>query len=435
MSTEQTERLSALVGNHVWTKLQSYDKHAWSTPITWRQPIHTVYVPADKVTATLPAEWAAIGLSGLDRPLAEIALALGIPDSVAKEVAARTELKLQKEPIEDLRIDFEDGFTQLGIIGESARQAHEDQCAEAAVSSLTAFFDKKVNCAPSFAGVRIKSLSKQTRDRGLRTLVLILSGLNESGVLSRITPRQLRITLPKVRHHSEVSAFADVLDILSEELSLPFVPHFEVQVETPEAIISSNGSLEAAKLVDSARGLCLAFHYGTYDYSASLGIDAPEQSLRHPVACFAKDTLQVVASSYGVEVSDGSTNLIAAGAGDDLIKGLRNHFELVLYHLRRGIRQGWDLAPIQLVTRQLATIYYFRQNYEDAAVRLHSYLANNESAWMDEPATAKAMAGFLQRAIDCQAIDPQALIPFELGDEELLHNLALTGRPTKEAHD
>ena len=43
-------------------------------------------------------------------------------------------------------------------------------------------------------------------------------------------------------------------------------------------------------------------HYGTYDYSASLGVAAHFQSLEHPVADHAKAVMQVAAAGTGVFV-------------------------------------------------------------------------------------------------------------------------------------
>ena len=80
------------------------------------------------------------------------------------------------------------------------------------------------------------------------------------------------------------------------------------------------------------------------------------------------------------------------------------HYRLVTRHLTRGIRQGWDLHPHQLITRHLATIAYFRRDWELSARRLKAYVAGDTSEWMDEPATAKMLASFLRRAHACGAI-------------------------------
>lgn len=109
------------------------------------------------------------------------------------------------------------------------------------------------------------------------------------------------------------------------------------------------------------------------------------------------------------------------------MEGWRNHFRLVDRHLHRGIRQGWDLHPNHLVTRHLATVAYFRSNWEASAERLRAYVDGDTSQWMDEPATAKALAGYLNRAHACGAISDVELSTTTVGPDDL-HSLILTGR-------
>jgi hypothetical protein len=65
-----------------------------------RQPVHTVYVPADRFTPSVPSEWGVEALAGLDHY--GLDLDPGIEERVRRKLAA--------EPIEDLRVDFEDGY-------------------------------------------------------------------------------------------------------------------------------------------------------------------------------------------------------------------------------------------------------------------------------------------------------------------------------------
>ncbi|HST67978.1 MAG TPA: aldolase, partial [Mycobacteriales bacterium] len=69
-----------------------------------RQPVHTVYVPADRVTPGLAADWGAQALAALDG--VDLAGITGLdPDALP-----RVRAKLAAEPIEDLRVDAEDGY-------------------------------------------------------------------------------------------------------------------------------------------------------------------------------------------------------------------------------------------------------------------------------------------------------------------------------------
>ncbi|AHW62815.1 Hypothetical protein CGLY_01835 [Corynebacterium glyciniphilum AJ 3170] len=408
----------------------------WATPVTWRQPVHTVYVPAHLVVgdnapgADLPRRWASAAVDALDSygSPADLARDLGVADEHADTVGELTREKLLREPIEDLRIDFEDGFTQRDI-PQADRDADEDAMAQQAAEVLATWLSTPDSATPAFAGIRFKSFDPAVRDRGLRTLAIVLTGLAERNVLHEVLEhdrRALRLTLPKVQHHRQVDVFVDVLRAMEASLGLPEIP-FEVQVETPQAVLAADGASEPARLIDAGRGRVLSLHYGTYDYSASLGVDAAEQSMDHPVADHAKDVLQVATTAVGVELSDGSTNRIPVGTRTEILEGWRIHHNLVARHLRRGIRQGWDLHAHQLVTRHLTTIAYFRADWRLSAERLRAYIAGDTSRWMDEPATAKAMAGYLLRAHACGAVTDQEL---ELtgADHDQLRSLQVSGR-------
>src|SRR3954454_3371351 len=72
-----------------------------------RQPVHTCYVPADAVVPGLAERWGAAALEALD----EHGLPdLGLDPALVDEVLPRVRAKLATEPIEDLRVDAEDGY-------------------------------------------------------------------------------------------------------------------------------------------------------------------------------------------------------------------------------------------------------------------------------------------------------------------------------------
>jgi hypothetical protein len=150
-------------------------------------------------------------------------------------------------------------------------------------------------------------------------------------------------------------------------------------------------------------------HYGTYDYSASLGVAAEYQSLQHPVADHAKGVMQVAAAGTGVFVSDGSTNVLPVGDRDAVRAAWTLHAQLVRRSLERGIYQGWDMHPGHLLSRYGATYSFFREGLDRAAERLRAYVHGGQSGYLDEPATAAAMAGFLLRGVECGAVDAAEL--------------------------
>jgi hypothetical protein len=85
------------------------------------------------------------------------------------------------------------------------------------------------------------------------------------------------------------------------------------------------------------------------------------------------------------------------------------HHRLVSRSLTRGFYQGWDLHPAQLPTRYSATYEFFISGRDMAVERLQRYLSRQESGIADEPATARALAGYLLRGLDCGALDDAGL--------------------------
>ncbi|GAA0187793.1 DUF6986 family protein [Glutamicibacter creatinolyticus] len=360
-----------------------------------RQPVHTVYVPADRYTAELPARWGANALAAVGgaEGLAELAGNLGLREG--QKLGALVAAKLRGEPIEDLRLDFEDGFGHRTDAEEDAAAAVAADAVAGAVAAGT---------APAFIGIRFKCFEAETRARAVRTLDVFISQLASHGPL----PQGLRLTLPKVTTVAQVEAMVFLAEKLEAAHRLEVGSlRFEVQVETPQVIITADGTHPVAQLIHAGKGRVSSLHYGTYDYSASLGVAAAYQSMEHPVADFAKDVLQVVVAGTGVELSDGSTNILPAGDPENVAAAWALHARLVRRHLERGIYQGWDLHENQLVTRYLATFSFFRENLEAAATRLRNYVHKIESAIMDEPATARALARYIHRGLTCGAVEEE----------------------------
>ncbi|MGW5705574.1 DUF6986 family protein [Amycolatopsis japonica] len=344
-----------------------------------RQPVHTVYVPASQYKTRLVADWGKQAL----RVFGEHADQLGLD----ADIADRVRTKLLTEPIEDLRIDFEDG---LGRPGDE----EEDAVALAAGRTLA------VTGGTPFVGIRFKSFEAATRRRGIRTLDLFLAGLLESGPL----PDGFVVTLPKVTAVEQVEVAADVMERLESAYGLAeSALRFEVQIETAQSIVDIDGTMAVPRIIEAARGRCSGLHYGTYDYSAGLGISAEYQSMEHPAADFAKQLMQVSAAGTGVRLSDGSTNKLPVG--DAILPAWREHLRLVRRSLERGFYQGWDLHPHQLPTRFAATYAFFREGFPAALGRLRDYADQTGRGVLDEPATAQALASFLLRGLDCGAVD------------------------------
>ncbi|NYV76311.1 DUF6986 family protein [Streptomyces sp. UH6] len=362
-----------------------------------RQPVHTVYVPADEFTAGTPRDWGDRALAALDRhapDAAAFAAVLGLPEDLAEPVYTRVRAKLEREPVEDLRIDFEDGY------GPRA-DAEEDEHAARAAHLLAEALGN--DCAPPYAGIRMQCLESPVRRRGVRTLDIFLTTLLEHGPL----PGGLLLTLPKVTSADQVTAMVRLLEECEKALGLePGRLGFEIQVETSQAIVAADGTATVARMIHAAEGRATGLHYGTFDYSAALGVSAAHQASDHPVADHAKAVMQVAAAGTGVRVSDGSTNVLPVGGTAQVHEAWRLHHRLTLRALARAYHQGWDMHPGHLPTRYAAVFAFHLEGFDRAADRLARYAARTSGDVLDEPATARALAAFLLRGLDCGAFDP-----------------------------
>ncbi len=358
-----------------------------------RQPIHSVYLPGHKYAPETPSQWGRAALDAVNSAggMSHLIGVHGLVDDPgeAQLIAEKVELKLATEPIEDLRIDFEDGYG-----------THPDEDEDAAVTTAANHLGRALaeGLAPPFVGIRFKAFEPRTRERGLRTLELFVETLAPHGL-----PDNLILTLPMVTHPAQIEAMVMFLEGLERKLGLPFGRlTFEIQIETPQAIIGIDGRSPLGPMIAAGKGRITGMPYGTYDYSASVGIAAAYQSLEHPSADFAKAVMQASAAGTGVRLSDGSSNIMPVGAGRD--GAWKLHGALVTRSLQRGFYQGWDLHPAQLPSRYAATFAFFRKSLADANKRLSAYLGEGTAEIMDEPATARALADFLKRGLHCGAI-------------------------------
>lgn len=350
---------------------------------TGRQPVHTCYVPADRVTSSTPGDWGAQALAALDEHAPDgLADVLDLPPGSAEAVHTRVRAKLAAEPVEDLRIDFEDGY---GVRSD----AEEDADAERTATVVREWLGDGV--APLRFGLRMKSFdTRASRERGIRTLDVFLTALGEA-------PDAFVITFPKVTSVAQVEVFGDVLDLFG----LPL--RFEIQVETAQSVVDRQGRLAIPTFIEAGRGRVSGLHFGTYDYTAGCGLGAAHQHLAHGACDFARNVMQVSAAGTGVALSDGSTNVLPVG--DNVHEGWRTHYRLVRRSLAHGFYQGWDLHPAQLVTRYAAVHAFYLEGVAADARRLRAYVEHAGGAILDEPATAQALSSSFIRALDCGALE------------------------------
>ncbi|GAA0406831.1 aldolase/citrate lyase family protein [Microbispora corallina] len=354
------------------------------------QPVHTVYVPADRVTSAVVGEWRHEATELLHRLYftpAELAAAFGLDPLLAAPVHDRVRRKLGVEPIEDLRIDFEDGY--------GARPSEEeDRHAESAAAAVAAMHAD--GTLPRRWGLRVKSFADGDPRRSIRTLDGFLTEvMRRSGGL----PAGFVVTFPKVLMEDYLRQFARCLEALESTLRLDAgTLRFEMQVEAPQTVLMLQRSPD---LVASLGGRLAAAHFGVFDYTASLGLPPGEQRLDHPACDHARHVMQTALAGTGVELSDGSLAAAPASeSADDVQALLQRHSQTVSHSLSNGFYQGWDMHPSHLVSR-FTTVYAFHlECYERYLERVRAWEERRAASGglLDEPATVKTLIAAIARA-------------------------------------
>ena len=384
-----------------------------------RQPIHTVYGGAHLFRADTSARLGRTALAALREYApgpATLAAAIGISESLAERTYGRIVEKLEREPVEDFRLDFEDGYGNRPDAEEDGHAASAARELAAAVAS---------GGAPPFTGIRIKPLTDDLRERALRTFDIFVSTLlSQTG---HRVPANFVVTLPKITSPAQPGTLADLFDAKERALGLPAgTLRMELMVETPQSIVDERGGGALPALIEAARGRVVAAHFGTYDYTASLGITAAFQHMRHPACDFARHVMQVSLAVTGVRLSDGATNVMPvpvhrAREGQTLTdaqlaenraavhRAWRLHYDDIRHSLVHAYYQGWDLHPAQLVTRYAAVYGFFCESLDAASERLRNFVAKAAQATLvgdvfDDAATGQGLLNFFLRALNCGAV-------------------------------
>lgn len=381
-----------------------------------RQPVHTVYGGAHlfKSDTTFKlGQLATRAFSAFAPDVDSFERLLDLPASVSETIYERVGEKLEREAVEDFRIDFEDGY---GTRTDEEEDGHAAAAAEEVAKGMAA-----TTLSP-FIGIRIKTFSEELATRAIRTLDIFLTTLIDrtGGVL----PQNFVVTLPKIVHPEQVTTLVDIFDEMEPKLGLAAgALKMEMMIETTQSIISADGTSNLPRMLDAARGRCTGAHFGTYDYTASCSITAAYQDMLHPACDFARNMMQVAFGGTGVWLSDGATNImpVAPHRGDNLSqvqldenkavvhRAWKLHYDHCRHSLANAFYQGWDLHPAQLPTRYAAVYTFFLEGLEAASERLHNFVEKAAQATLvgdvfDDAATGQGLLNYFLRAINCGAI-------------------------------
>jgi citrate lyase beta subunit len=336
--------------------------------------------------------------------------------------------KLESEPVEDFRIDFEDGFG-------NRPDDEEDAVALKAAAELAA--GMKAGTLSPFIGIRIKPFTEDLKYRGVRTLDLFITELlNRTG---GVLPANFVVMLPKVTIPEQVSTLVRLFGIFEKEHGLAEgALKMETMVEATQIIMDDEGRNPLYRIIKASEGRCIAAHFGTYDYTASCGITARYQTMAHPVCDFAHHMTKVALGGTGIFLSDGATNVMPIGPhrGEQLSSGQlqenresvhrawRTGYSHTMHSLINGFYQGWDLNPAQLPMRYAATYTFFLSSLEDATARLKVFVERAAISTLtgdifDDAATGQGLLNFFLKAMNCGAIDETAALATGLSLEEI----------------
>ncbi|MFL6466593.1 MAG: DUF6986 family protein, partial [Pyrinomonadaceae bacterium] len=418
-----------------------------------RSPVHVVYGGADRFTASISRKLGDIALESLKNyapNFADLARAVGLsgsetfpddPDGIAKlekqiarsqskareenfnawlawTVYRKTIIKLEREPVEDFRIDFEDGY---GFRSDE----EEDSDAIRAAKELAAALQK--GTITPFCGFRIKPLTPETKKRAVRTLELFLSSFIESW--GENFPENFVVTLPKITDKKQVRDLCDRLKKFEKKNGLATASiGVELMIETPQSIFDKSGNIALRSLVDASKGRCTSAHFGAFDYTSALGIVSTQQRLDHPACDLARQLMLANLAPIGVRLSDSVTTKLPVTIHqkgrlnkmqsqenrDSIYAGWREHFANVTRSMQQGFYQSWDLHPNQLPARFAAVYAFFIEASGSMAARLRANFERSTKATLtgnifDDAASAEGILNFFRKGLGCEAFEAKEI--------------------------
>jgi citrate lyase beta subunit len=398
--------------NRAFTRIYGGDRPA-------RQPVHTVYGGAHLYKAETTRRLGELALRSMDsyaRDPGELARGVGyaVDAGLARTVFDRVRAKLVREPVEDFRIDFEDGF--------GARpDAEEDETARAAAQQVARGLEQGL--LPPFLGIRIKSFGEEWKRRGARTLALFVDTMLAS--TGGRLPDNFVVTLPKVTVPEQPRTLVRLFEVLERRHALPAgTLKMEIMIEVTQALIGADGRTPLPSFLAACEGRCLGAHFGTYDFTASCNITAAHQRMDHPWCDLAKGLMLLSYAGTGVFLSDGATNVMPVGPhrGPDLTPAQLEENRAVVHaawrlaggHIRHslegGFYQGWDLHPAQLPVRYASCYAFFLEGFGAAAERLRNFIDKAAQATLvgdvfDDAATGQGLLNYFLRALNSGAIE------------------------------
>lgn len=437
-------------GVRLIVKASGKAKNALARDVT-RKSVHVMYGGADRFTADTPTKLGEIALRSMETyapNFVEFANAMRLPgteslphypEAVEKMleqiernperaksenpaswfayiVHRKTMEKLRNEPVEDYRIDFEDGY------GFRSDEQEDADARRSALEMGTSFAAGKL---PALSGFRIKPLSAESYGRAVSTLNIFLASLVDA-TEGRV-PHNFVVTLPKIMSAKEVKELSRLLRKFEKSSNIPVgTIGIELMIETPESIIDRKGRVALQRLVKAGNGRVTSAHFGAFDYTSAIGISAEHQDLLHPACDFARNLMQINLAPLGIRLADSVTTVmpVPIHKGDGLTEaqitenrrfvhaGWRAHFKNVSHSMANGFYQSWDLHPNQLPARYAAVYFFYLGSVDAQAQRLRRFVEQATQATLtgnifDDAASARGVRNFFGSGLDCSAFSQE----------------------------
>ena len=387
----------------------SVDAVSASPKHPFHQPVHVLYGGAHLFTEKTFEKIASLAKDAFKFAVPNAATLKarcgeGWTDAFTNDVFTRVGAKIASHPLEDYRIDFEDGY---GVRSDEEEDAHAVSAARVLLSTAHG------NYAPQNIGLRIKPLSSGSMRRSLKTLTLFVESLSQHRQQHHTVPKHLIVTLPKVTNAEQVATLVEILDAYEKDLHLGH-GFFSVEliIESPEAFLGRDGSIPLASFIHSAAGRCRSLHFGVYDFTSSLGIGSAGQSIDHLACDFARIWIQIGAAlAPHLVVSDGIISRLPLLPKELTEESKRQfdaswlyNYQQMMRSLTNGYYQGWDLHPCQLPIRHIANHVFVLREFEGAVNRLRAFLAKSAQAShvggvFDDRASVLGLLNFFDRAV------------------------------------
>ena len=316
----------------------------------------------------------------------------GLDPAVVADVWPRVLAKLAREPVEDLRLDLEDGYgLRPGRRGGPARGRRRRGAGGA---------HRRRDAVPLAASGSSRS---RRRPGGAACARSTWCSARSAARL----PAGFVVTLPKVTSVDQVQAMVLLCERLEAAHRLPAGSlRFEVQVETPQAVLGADGTATVARAVHAARGRCTGLHYGTYDYSAALGVAAAHQAMDHPVADHAKASCRSRPRRPACGSATARPTCCRSATATHVEAAWALHARLVRRSLERGIYQGWDLhaGPAADPLPGDVRVLPVRAARRGRPARRPTSTGRSPACSTSRPPRSRWPASSL-RALDCGAVD------------------------------